>query len=103
MDPSLLKVIAAELNDELSGGVVSKIHQPDERTLILRIFIRGRDLKLLVSAHHSLPRLHLTDRSYPNPPSRFCNFLKSFFSLSVMTFFRAAFSLANSSPSTRLE
>lgn len=79
MDPSLLKVIAAELNDELSGGVVSKIHQPDERTLILRIFIRGRDLKLLVSAHHSLPRLHLTERSYPNPPSplRFCAFLRS--------------------------
>ncbi|MCC6501803.1 MAG: NFACT family protein [Deltaproteobacteria bacterium] len=79
MNPSLLKVIAAELNDELSGGVVSKIHQSDDRTLILRIFIRGRDLKLLVSARHSLPRLHLTDRSYPNPPSplRFCAFLRS--------------------------
>ena len=79
MDPSLLKVIAAELNDELNGGVVSKIHQPDDRTLILRIFIRGRDLKLLVSAHHSLPRLHLTERSYLNPPAplRFCAFLRS--------------------------
>ena len=79
MNPSLLKVIAAELNDELSGGVVSKIHQSDDRTLILRIFIRGRDLKLLVSARHSLPRLHLTERSYPNPPSplRFCAFLRS--------------------------
>lgn len=79
MDPSLLKSVAAELNDELSGGVVSKIHQPDDRTLILRIFIRGRDFKLLVSARHSLPRLHLTERSYPNPPSplRFCAFLRS--------------------------
>ena len=50
MNPSLLKVIAAELGDELSGGVVSKIHQSDDRTLILRIFIRGRGFKLLVSA-----------------------------------------------------
>lgn len=79
MGPKLLKEITAELNDELRGGVVSKIQQPDERTLILRIFIRGRDLRLLISAHHSFPRIHLTERPYPNPPAplRFCAFLRS--------------------------
>ncbi|HLE17865.1 MAG TPA: NFACT family protein [Syntrophales bacterium] len=79
MDPLLLKEIASELNDELRGGVVSKIHQSDHRTLILRIFIRGRDLRLLISAHHSFPRIHLTERAYPNPPAplRFCAFLRS--------------------------
>lgn len=79
MGPKTLKEITAELNDELRGGVVSKIHQPDERTLILRIFIRGRDLRLLVSAHHGSPRIHLTERAYPNPPAplRFCAFLRS--------------------------
>jgi predicted ribosome quality control (RQC) complex YloA/Tae2 family protein len=79
MDPLLLKEITNELNDELRGGVVSKIHQSDQRTLILRIFIRGRDLKLLISAHHGLPRIHLTERPYPNPPAplRFCAFLRS--------------------------
>lgn len=79
MDPLLLKEIIAELNDELRGGVVSKIHQSDQRTLILRIFIRGRDLRLLISAHHGFPRMHLTERAYPNPPAplRFCAFLRS--------------------------
>src|SRR3972149_8340431 len=79
MDPLLLKEIASELNDELRGGVVSKIHQSDHRTLILRIFIRGRDLRLLISAHHSFPRIHLTERAYPNPPAplRFCTFFGS--------------------------
>jgi len=79
MDPLLLKEITAELNDELRSGVVSKIHQSDQRTLILRIFIRGRDLRLLISAHHSFPRMHLTERAYPNPPAplRFCAFLRS--------------------------
>lgn len=79
MDPLLLKEIVSELNDELHGGVVSKIHQSDQRTLILRIFIRGRDLRLLISAHHSFPRVHLTERVYPNPPAplRFCAFLRS--------------------------
>lgn len=79
MDPLLLKEVAAELDEELAGGVVSKVHQSDGRTLILRIFIRGRELRLLISAHHSLPRVHLTQRAYPNPPAplRFCAFLRS--------------------------
>src|SRR3972149_9758546 len=79
MDPLLLKEITAELNDELRSGVVSKIPQSDQRTLILRIFIRGRDLSLLISAPHSFPRMHLTERAYPNPPAplRFCAFLRS--------------------------
>lgn len=75
----LLKEITAELEEELHGGVVSKIHQSDQKTLILRIFIRGRDLRLLISAHHGFPRMHLTERAYPNPPAplRFCAFLRS--------------------------
>lgn len=79
MGPLLLREITGELDDELTGGVVSKVHQTDGRTLILRIFIRGRELRLLISAHHGLPRVHLTGRAYPNPPAplRFCAFLRS--------------------------
>jgi len=79
MNPLLLKEVVSELDDELRGGVVSKVHQSDGRTLILRIFIRGRELRLLVSAHHGLPRIHLTERAYPNQPAplRFCAFLRS--------------------------
>lgn len=78
MDPILLKEITAELDEELRGGVVSKVRQSG-KTLILRIFIRGRELRLLVSAHHKFPRMHLTERAYPNPPAplRFCAFLRS--------------------------
>lgn len=79
MGPLLLKNIIDELNEELKGGIVSKIHQSDERNILLKIFIRGRDYKLLISAHHRFARMHLTEREFKNPssPLRFCAYLRS--------------------------
>lgn len=79
MGPKLLKHITAELNETLTGGVVSKIHQPDDRNIILKVFLRGREEKLLISAHPKFPRMHLTGENLPNPqaPLRFCAFLRS--------------------------
>lgn len=79
MGPKLLKHIIEELNSTLMGGVVSKIHQGDERNLILKIFTRGATHSLLISAHHQFPRVHLTEESFYNPPSplRFCAYLRS--------------------------
>lgn len=79
MGPRLINNIVRELHETLHGGVVSKIHQPDERNIIIRIFQRGRDFKLIISAHHNHPRLHLTEESYVNPPAplRFCAYLRS--------------------------
>lgn len=79
MSPKLLKNIISELNESLSGGIISKIHQSDQRNLILRIFARGREERLIISAHHKYPRIHLTEAVFYNPPTplRFCAYLRS--------------------------
>ncbi|MBI5343835.1 MAG: NFACT family protein [Deltaproteobacteria bacterium] len=79
MGPILLKHIIEELNKELAGGVVSKIHQSNDRNVIFKIFVRGSQKRLIISAHPGSPRLHLTGEDLPNPPAplRFCAYLRS--------------------------
>jgi predicted ribosome quality control (RQC) complex YloA/Tae2 family protein len=79
MNTSLLAKVVDELQAELRGGVISKVHEPDEKTLILKVFTRGRQLNLLISTHQFMSRLHITKRRFPNPPvpPRFCAFLRS--------------------------
>jgi len=81
MGPKLLGNVIAELNDLLRGGVISKVHQPSERVIILKIFCRGREERLLISAETKFPRMHLLGEDYTavNPPTplRFCAFLRS--------------------------
>ncbi len=78
MDAFLLKRIVAEISERLRGALVSKVHQPGEKEIVLTMWTgRGED-RLLVSAHPELCRLHLTTRRVPNPPSppRFCQYLR---------------------------
>lgn len=79
MGPGLLKHVVEELNAGLKGGVISRIHQPEARTIVLKVFSRGRTSSLLISAHPSLPRLHLAAGEFRNPPAppRLCAFLRS--------------------------
>ena len=79
MGPELIKNIVEELDASLSGGVVSKVHQPDEKTLVLKVFARGEEKRLVISVHHAHGRAHLTSRRFVNPPAplRFCAFLRS--------------------------
>jgi predicted ribosome quality control (RQC) complex YloA/Tae2 family protein len=78
MGPLLIKYVTEELNKTLAGGVISKIHQPDEKTLVLKIFVRGTEERLVISTHHRLGRIHLTSQKFENPPTplRFCAFLR---------------------------
>lgn len=78
MGPRLLKEIVSELDQRLRGAIVSKVHQSDERTLILRMFTRGADHRVLISVHPRSPRMHLTERRLQNPPAplRFCAYLR---------------------------
>ncbi|HEY4706177.1 MAG TPA: NFACT family protein [Thermodesulfobacteriota bacterium] len=78
MGPLLLKEVVAELGIRLTGGIISKVHQSDERNIILKVFARGREERLIISAHHRLSRMHITERDYKNPPAplRFCAFLR---------------------------
>jgi len=79
MEPVLLELITEELERAICGGVISRVEQPDGRTLVLRIFLRGAEQRLLISAEHGLSRVHLTASRYANPPSplRFCAYLRS--------------------------
>lgn len=63
----------------LTGGVVKKAHQPDERTVVLRVFARGKEYRLMLSAHPRFSRLHLTVSRPENPPrpKRFCALLRA--------------------------
>ncbi len=78
MDAFLLKRIVAELSDRLRGALVSKVSQPRDREIVLTMWTGREELRLLVSAHTELCRIHLTTRRVPNPPTppRFCQYLR---------------------------
>lgn len=59
--------MAHELQDLLTGGRVSKIHQPYENEVIFVIRSHGKNHKLLLSAHPSYARVQITNMAYANP------------------------------------
>jgi predicted ribosome quality control (RQC) complex YloA/Tae2 family protein len=56
-----------ELSEQLIGGKISKIHQPYPNELVLVIRSKGKNQKLLLSAHSSYARIQLTNMVYQNP------------------------------------
>jgi len=77
-DGIVVKCIVNELSEILAGGRIEKIFQPESDEIIINIRSKGRNLKLLLSANPSYPRLHLTDSSKENPanPPVFCMLLR---------------------------
>ncbi len=73
-DGLFTKAMVEELNEALTGGRVNKIHQPYKNELIMVIRARGKNNKLLLSAHPSYARVQLTDTVQDNPsePPLFC-------------------------------
>ncbi|MDG4655876.1 NFACT RNA binding domain-containing protein [Ectobacillus antri] len=62
----------------LTSGRISKIYQPSKYEVLLHIRAQGKNQKLLLSAHPSYARLHLTEQSYTSPsvPPMFCMLLR---------------------------
>jgi predicted ribosome quality control (RQC) complex YloA/Tae2 family protein len=88
MDLAVLQLVAAELNEALSGGYINKISQPLPREVVLRVRAPGRgEQRLMISADPLLGRIHLTGLKIPNPPSppRFCAYLRAHLKNSVIT------------------
>jgi len=79
MRADLIEKVVEELNASITGGIVSKIFQPEARSIILRIFLRGKQESLFLSANAPNERLYLTAGKHPNPmrPPRFCALLRS--------------------------
>ena len=68
LDGMTMGFLARELNMQLSGGRVDKITQPDEDLLILHLRNQGGNHRLLLCATPGYTRLHLTKKTYENPP-----------------------------------
>ncbi|WP_207694921.1 fibronectin/fibrinogen-binding protein [Enterococcus sp. DIV0212c] len=72
--------MVSELSEALVTGRISKIHQPYDNEIILVIRTKGKNHKLLLSAHPSYARVQLTDIAYANPdtPPNFVMMLRKF-------------------------
>ncbi|RAK23312.1 putative ribosome quality control (RQC) complex YloA/Tae2 family protein [Anoxybacillus vitaminiphilus] len=71
-------VMTKELKETIESGRITKIHQPFKHELVLQIRARGQNYKLLLSAHPTYARVHLTNEAYDNPaePPMFCMLLR---------------------------
>jgi predicted ribosome quality control (RQC) complex YloA/Tae2 family protein len=78
MDAFLVKAIVAELARELRGALVSRIHQPADREIVLTLWTGREEKRLLVSADVEMCRIHLSTRKVPAPPTppRLCQYLR---------------------------
>lgn len=67
-----------ELRETLLSGRISKIHQPYENEVVLVIRSRGKNQRLLLSAHPSYARIQITQIDYqnPDPPPNFVMMLR---------------------------
>lgn len=79
MDAAVLTAVVRELASALAGSRVDKVYQPAAETLILRLWSRQGEQRLLLSAAAGQATLHLTTRRFPNPPAppRFCQLLRN--------------------------
>ena len=70
--------IVYECNQELTGGRIYKIAQPETDELLLTIKTAGGQKRLLISADASLPLFYLTDENKPSPMTapNFCMLLR---------------------------
>jgi predicted ribosome quality control (RQC) complex YloA/Tae2 family protein len=77
-DGLFTRAMMMELQKILTGGRISKIHQPYKNELILIIRSKGKNYKLLLSAHPVYARVQLTDEPHENPkePPMFCMLLR---------------------------
>lgn len=72
------KAVTKELQDNLTSGRITKIHQPFKNELLLVVRANGKNHKLLISSHPSYARIQLTNEEYKNPdqPPMFCMLLR---------------------------
>lgn len=79
-DGIVTRAISNELSEEIRTGRILKIYQPTKTELVLTIRAQGENKTLLLSAHPSYARVHLTADSYQNPkePPMFCMLLRKY-------------------------
>jgi predicted ribosome quality control (RQC) complex YloA/Tae2 family protein len=80
LDGLVLHAIVHELQ-ACVGGRINKIHQPTNNDVVLQIRAQGQNMKLLLSANPTYPRVHLTQQQFMNPVEApmFCMLLRKHF------------------------
>ncbi|MFE5319684.1 NFACT family protein [Paenibacillus sp. NPDC056579] len=78
---SLDGLVVHSLVNELQscvGGRINKVHMPSEHDIVLQLRAQGSNLKLLLSANPTYPRVHFTEQSFLNPMEApmFCMLLR---------------------------
>ncbi len=77
-DSMVMAAVAHELSQTLADAKIIKIHQPDRVSLSLKLWNRSGHYRLLLSAHPSQGRAHLSreEQSNPQQPPLFCMVLR---------------------------
>ena len=77
-DGFVTRAVAYELDQSLIGSRIHKIYQPHSTDLLLNLRGFGKTHSLIISANPTYPRIHLTQKNYPNPtePPMFCMLLR---------------------------
>ncbi|MGG2095831.1 NFACT RNA binding domain-containing protein [Bacillus sp. S13(2024)] len=77
-DGLFTRAITHEIANSLQTGRISKIYQPSKYEILLHIRAHGKNQKLLLSAHPTYARMHLTTQNYDSPalPPMFCMLLR---------------------------
>lgn len=79
-DGVVTRAVTYELQRQLIGGRITKIHQPTTTELQLTIRHKGKNHLLLLSVHPNYARFHLTNDRLTNPetPPMFCMHLRKY-------------------------
>jgi predicted ribosome quality control (RQC) complex YloA/Tae2 family protein len=85
-DGIVTRSVVSELNSKLVGGRIDKIYQQEKDELLLQIYSKGINHRLLMSASSNNPRLYITQSSKSNPlsPPMFCMLLRKHLSGSII-------------------
>lgn len=77
-DGMVTHCVVSELNQKLIDGKIDKIYQPENDEIILSVRTRSGNLRLLLSASASNPRVHLTNTVKENPltPPMLCMLMR---------------------------
>ena len=78
LDAICLSAVVEELRSAIQGGRIDKIYQPGPYDVVLAVRGRNGNVRVLLSANPSHPRLHLTtmERENPDKPPMFCMLLR---------------------------
>lgn len=77
LDGFVLRALTGELQT-LTGSKIIRIHQPNDTDLVLTLRNRGGNVRLLLSANPTYPRLHISRQTFINPleAPMFCMLLR---------------------------